>query len=435
MGRGLLYRNGRPGEYPDSYYAATANAIDPFPTLDGDADCDVCIVGGGYSGLSAALELAERGYDVVLLEAHRAGWGASGRNGGQVGSGQRKGQAALERMVGREDAHRLWGLAEQAKALVRDRVARHGIECDLRPGVLHVNHRRRFVAADHACAEKLREEYGYTGVRAVSDEEVREMLGTRAYYGGMLDTGAMHLHPLNFALGLAQAARAAGARIFERSAVTGWRTGDPVIVSTDRGRVHAHFVLLACNGYLDALEPRVAARVMPINNFIIATEPLGEARAREIIRDDVAVLDSRFVVNYFRLSADRRLLFGGGETYSYDFPADIAAYVRPRMLGIYPQLADVRIEYGWGGTLGITMSRLPYLARLEPNVLTAGGYSGHGVAMATLAGQILADAVQGTLERFDLLAGLPERAFPGGPRLRSPLLVLAMLWHAMRDRL
>lgn len=435
MGRGLLYRNGRPGEYPDSYYAATANRIAPFPELAGDAQCDVCVIGGGYTGLSSTLELAERGFDVVLLEAHRAGWGASGRNGGQLGSGQRKSQTSLERSVGKADAHRLWDLGEQAKALVKARVARHAIECDLKPGILHVNHKRRFVGPDHAYVDMLREEYGYEELRAVSDAEAREMLGTDVYFGGMLDMGAGHLHPLNFALGLADAARAAGARIFERSGVARMEQSDPAVVHTAQGRVTARFVVLACNGYLDALEPRVAARVMPINNYVVATEPLGERRAREIIRDDVAVADSRFVINYYRLSADKRLLFGGGETYSYDFPADIKAYVRPYMLKIYPQLHDVRIDYGWGGTLGITMTRLPHFARLAPNLLSAGGYSGHGVGMATLAGQILADAVQGTLERFDLLARLPGRAFPGGTALRSPLLALAMLWYAMRDRL
>ncbi len=435
MTRGFLFRNGTPGSYPDSYYAATANKVAPFPALEGDADCDVCIIGGGFTGLSAALELAERGLDVVLLEAHRAGWGASGRNGGQAGSGQRRDQDWLERAVGREDAHHLWDIAQQSKALVKERVARHAIACDLKPGILHVNHKQRFVADDHAYVEKLRSEYRYDDIRAVSDAEARAMLGSTLYYGGSLDMGAAHLHPLNFALGLAEAARAAGARIFERSPAADLSAGDPASVRTAQGRVRARFVILACNGYLDGLSPRVAARVMPINNFVIATEPLGEDRARQIIRDDVAVADSKFVINYFRLSADRRLLFGGGETYSYDFPEDIKAFVRPYMLRVYPQLADARIDYGWGGTLGITMKRMPYFARPAPNVLNASGYSGHGVALATLAGQILAEAVEGTLGRFDVMTRIPTRAFPGGTRLRGPLLVLAMLWYGLRDRL
>jgi len=435
MTREFLYRNGARGVYPDSYYAATANRIDPFPALAGDADCDVCIVGGGFTGLSAALEVAERGLDVVLLEAHRAGWGASGRNGGQAGSGQRRDQDWLERTVGRDDAHRLWDIAEAAKALVRDRVARHAIACDLKPGILHADHKRGFVAHSHAYAEKLRDVYGYAGARAVGAGEMREMLGSPLYYGGWLDMDATHLHPLNFALGLADAARAAGARIFERSPATAIEAGDPATVRTAQGAVRARFVILACNGYLDGLSPSVAARVMPINNFIIATEPLGDELARRIIRDNVAVADSKFVINYFRLSADGRLLFGGGETYSYDFPADVRAFVRPYMLRVFPQLAHAAVDYGWGGTLGITMKRMPYFARLGPNVLTACGYSGHGVSLATLAGKILAEAVAGTMSRFDVMARVPTRAFPGGTMLRYPLMVLAMLWYGLRDRL
>ena len=435
MGSGVLFRNGRPGEHADSWYAATATPLPEFPALEANLDCDVCVVGGGYTGLSAALELAERGFDVVLLEAHRAGWGASGRNGGQVGSGQRQEQDVLERMVGQDAAHRLWNLAEAAKALVRDRIARHAIACDYRPGILHADHRPRGVGHSHAYADKLRREYGYDSIRAVSGQEMHDMLGTTAYHGGTLDMGAGHLHPLNFALGLARAARDAGVRIFERSPVTRYQAGNPAVLHTDTGRVRARFVIMACNGYLDGLDRRVAARVMPINNYIIATEPLSEARAREIIRDDVAVADSKFVINYYRLSADRRLLFGGGESYSWDFPADIKAFVRPCMLRIYPQLADTRVEYGWGGTLGITISRMPYLARHDGNMLTAAGYSGHGVAMATLAGQLLAEAVGGTMQRFDLLAGIPTHRFPGGTLLRRPLLVLAMLWYSLRDRL
>jgi len=435
MTHGFLFRNGALGAYPQSYYAATANPIEPFSALSGDVACDVCIVGGGFTGLSAALELAERGIDVVLLEAHRAGWGASGRNGGQAGSGQRRDQDWLERVVGREDARRLWDIAETAKALVRDRVVRHGIACDLRPGVLHADHKRGSVAQSHAYADKLRGDYGYADIRAVGEAEMREMLGSTRYFGGWLDMGAMHLHPLNFALGLAAAARAAGGRVFERSPAIGIEAGDQATVRTTQGNVRARFVILACNGYIDGLSPLVSARVMPINNFIIATEPLGEERARQIIRDDVAVADSKFVINYFRLSADRRLLFGGGETYSFEFPEDIKAFVRRYMLRVFPQLADVQIDYGWGGTLGITMKRMPLFARPGPNLLTACGYSGHGVALATLAGRILAEAVEGTMSRFDVMSRLPVPAFPGGTRLRYPLLVLAMLWYGLRDRL
>jgi gamma-glutamylputrescine oxidase len=284
----------------------------------------------------------------------------------------------------------------------------------------------------HAEAEKLARDYRYDLATPLDRAGIEAALGTSAYSGGLLDRGAAHLNPLAYALGLADAAAGAGVRIFEGSRVLA-RNGTGV--RTDRGSVRARFVLLAGNGYLGDLAPEVTARVLPINNFMVATAPLGAERARALIRDDVAVADSRFVVNYFRLTPDHRLLFGGGESYGWWFPRDIAGVVRPRMLGIYPQLADVDIDHAWGGTLAITASRMPSFRRLAGNVLSAGGYSGHGVATATLAGRLMAEAVQGTAERFDVFASLPQASFPGGARFRQPLLALAMTWYALRDRL
>lgn len=433
----LLTANDRAGRYPESYYAATANATDAFAKLEGDQSCDIVVIGGGFTGVSSALHLAERGYDVILLEAHRVGWGASGRNGGQVGSGQRREQDELEKMVGRADARKLWDIAEESKDIVKALIAKHDIKCDWKPGILHADHRARFVEDTHTYAEKLQTEYGYENIRSVDRAEMRDMLGTEFYHGGSLDMGAGHIHPLNFALGLADAARAAGARIFEGAVVAGYESqGGKVTVKTADGAVvSANKLILGCNGYLDALEDRVAKRVMPINNFVIATEPLGDDLARELIRDDVAVADSKFVINYYRLSADKRMLFGGGETYGYTFPRDIKAFVSPHMLEVYPQLKDIKIDYGWGGTLAITMNRMPFFAKVEDNIFTATGYSGHGVAMATLAGQIMADAVSGTMERFDVMANVKTPVFPGGKMLRFPMLVAAMLWYSIRDKL
>lgn len=432
----FLTANDKSGAYPPSYYAATANKTASFAELDRDKTCDVVVVGGGFTGLSSALHLAERGYSVVLLEAHRVGWGASGRNGGQVGSGQRREQDDLEKMVGREDARKLWDIAEQSKDIVKSLITKHDIKCDWKLGILHADHRERFVSGTHEYAEKLRTEYGYEAVRAVDRDEIRDMLGSEFYHGGSLDMEAGHLHPLNFALGLADAARAAGAKIFENTTVTGYDNDKKVVVKTASGhRVTADMMVLGCNGYLDGLEDRVARRVMPINNFVIATEPLGDDLARELIRDDVAVADSKFVINYYRLSADKRMLFGGGETYSYHFPKDIKSFVAPHMLEVYPQLKDVKIDYGWGGTLAITMNRMPFFRKIEDRVFTATGYSGHGVAMATLAGQIMADAVSGTMERFDVMSNISIPSFPGGKALRYPFLVLAMTWYSIRDRL
>jgi len=430
----LLYANDRPGEYPPSYYAATATNLPGFPSLNGSLRADVCVVGGGYTGLSAALHLAQRGFDVVLVEAQRVGFGASGRNGGQVGSGQRRDQGYLEAMAGKEAARRLWDLAEEAKALVQSLIASHAMPVTFAPGIAHACwHPHELRHARHN-AEKLERDYGYRQITSLDKAGLGDLVGSDAFCGGEVDWGAGHLHPLNYALGLAKAAADAGVRIFECSEVTAITKGPKVTVATAQGDVVADHLILACNGYLGRLEPQVAARVMPINNFIIATEPLGD-RAETLIRRNIAVADSKFVVNYFRLSDDRRLLFGGCETYGYRFPADIAAAVRKPMLAIYPQLADARIDYAWGGTLAITMNRMPCFLRVAANILSASGYSGYGVAIATVAGKVLAEAVAGQASRFDLMASLPQPRFPGGPGFRHPMLLLAMTWYSLRDRL
>jgi len=430
----LLHANDRRGEYPASWYAATARSLAPFPMLKGAAQADVVVVGGGYTGLSAALHLAERGFDVALLEAHRVGFGASGRNGGQLGSGQRLDQIALEQMLGEQTARRLWHLGEEAKGLVRGLIDAHGIDCALKPGVAWAGFKPAETDWMARYGAHMQAQYGYSAIEPLDRAAMQALCPSPAYHGGLLDHGAAHLHPLNFALGLARAAAAAGVRIYERSEVHHIKHGARVRVATDAGHLEADYLILAGNGYLGGLERAVAARVMPINNFIVATEPLGE-RAAEVLRADVALCDTKFVVNYFRLSEDNRLLFGGGESYGYRFPKDIRAVVSKPMLEIFPSLKDVRLDYAWGGTLAITTRRLPHFARVAPNVLSAGGYSGHGVGTAVHAGLLLAEAVRGQAERFDVMAKLPLPAFPGGPALRTPLLVLAMTWFALRDRL
>lgn len=426
----LLFANDRAGEYPASHYAATAPLLDPLPALKGAVRADVCIIGAGYTGLSAALHLAERGYSVVVLDAHRVGFGASGRNGGQVSSGQRIEQDAIEKMVGRDDARKLWEIGEAAKHLVQDLIARHQIDCGWKPGILHADWQARDVPHTHAYADKLAQEYGYAQVEKLDRDAVQALVKSPAYQGGALDHGAGHLHPLRYCLGLARAALAAGAQIFEQSLVVDIQHGPRAKVQTQSGHVDAAHVILATNGYLGGLVPQVAAKVMPINNFIVATEPLP---AGHVLTRDIAVADSKFVINYFRLSEDGRLLFGGGESYGYRFP-DIAATVRKPMTQVFPQLRDVKITHAWGGTLAITVTRLPHFARIG-RMLSAAGYSGAGVGMATLAGQILAETIAGQSERFDVMARVPLPAFPGGRALRNPLLVLAMTWFSLRDRL
>ena len=431
----ILTANDAVGEFPHSWYAATATPPGPYGPAVGEMQADLCIIGAGFTGLSAALHAAQAGLSVVLLDAHRVGFGASGRNGGQVGTGQRLEQDELEEMVGRERARALWDLSLESVQLVRDLVAAHAPESDWRDGILHADHRARFVPHSHDYAKKLQDDYGYGLIRAVDRDECRHLCGSPAYHGGTLDMGGGHIHPLRFAFGLARACEAAGVTICETSRVTGVTEGTPAMVRTDKATIRAGHVLWACNGYLGRAHGQVAARVMPINNYILATEPLDDHDAKALIREGHAVADSKFVINYFRLSEDNRMLFGGAESYGYRFPRDIVALVSKPMLEIYPQLKGVEIDYAWGGTLGITMNRMPHFARLQGNILSASGYSGHGVAMATLGGKLAAEAVTGQAGRFDLMAEVPTPRFPGGAALRWPLLVLAMVWFSLRDRL
>ena len=422
-------------DYPDSYYAATAVGMQEYPALDEDLRADVCVIGGGFTGLSAALNLAEQGLDVVLLEAERVGFGASGRNGGLIGSGQRKDVLEMEEQFGFEKSKLFWDFAEAAKAEIRARVAKHDIRCDLQRGQLEGVHKKRYLGYSQSVSDALAERYDYPHTRALNREETRSLVATDDFLEGLYDAEAASLHPLNFTLGLARAARDAGVRIFEKSRVTSYTRTDPALVQTSCGSVKASFVVLGCNGYLGRLEKRVAGKIMPINNFVIATEPLGAERAKALIADRIGVHDTRFVVNYFRLTEDHRLLFGGGENYRSGFPKDIGAFVRPCMLNLFPQLADVSVDYAWGGTLSVTVNRLPHVGRHEPNLYFAQGYSGHGVATAIFAGKVIAEAIGGTASRFDVFASLPMHTFPGGTLLRYPGMVLGMLYYSIKDRL
>jgi gamma-glutamylputrescine oxidase len=422
-------------DYPDSYYHASQNRVIDLNPLDGSRRADVCIIGGGYTGLSSALHLAKRGYDVLLLEARKPGWGASGRNGGQLCSGQRKDQLDLGKMVGEAAARQLWELAEEAKDLSKQLIAEHDIGCDLKPGIAHPNHKAEYARGTEQYVEFLRRQYDYQEIEYLDGDAMAELVGSDTYFGGSLDMGAAHLHPLNYALGLAAAALDAGAKLYESTIVEGYEEGKPNRVLTSNGVVEADHIVLACNGYLGKLEKRLAGKIMPINNFVIATEPLSDELLREINPRDLAIADSRFVVNYYRLSADKRMLFGGGENYRQNFPSDIASFVRKPMLQVYPQLADTRIDYAWGGALAVTLNRMPHFGRIgKHSTYFAQGYSGQGVAMATLAGKLIAEAIAGEAEKFDLFGKIPTHSFPGGDLLRWPGLVLGMTYYALRDR-
>lgn len=419
-----------------SYYAATIRERVVTEPLSAPARCSVCVVGGGYTGLSTALHLARRGVDVMLLEQSRLGWGASGRNGGQAHVGMRREQDWLEKHVGAADARRLWDFALAARAHLDWLIESYAIDCDLRLGYLHANHRARYTTATREHVEHLRTHYGYEYIRFVERDELASLVATEGYCSASLDTRSGHLHALNLALGLARAASSHGARLHEDVEVTGiaphgggWR------VTTTRGEVSAERLVLACNGYLRGLAPEVERHVMPINNYIAVTEPLGAEGARRLISNGAAVSDSRFVVNYFRMTADHRLLFGGGENYGYQFPRDIGAFVRPQLLKVFPQLAQVRLDYAWGGTLAITPTRMPWVKEIQPGLVNASGFSGLGVVIAPYTGKVVADALCGERDSLELLGRVPVPSFPGGPWLRSPTLVAAMLFYALRDRL
>ena len=426
-----------PGEpHVESYYAATASHETSYPELTGEVGADVCVIGAGYTGLSAALELAERGLDVVVLEANRVGWGASGRNGGQICTGYSSGMERIEGALGRDDARRLFGFAEEAKAILRERVARHDIDCDLTWGYVLGASKGRHLERLREDQEALARDYGYEATRLLeTPEALREYVNTPAYIGGLHDAGAGHLHPLNYCLGLAKAAVAAGARIFEGAEATAIEEGSKVVVRTAGGAVRADFLILAGNAYLGDLVPRIRDKVMPVGTYIGATTPLGETRAQALIRDNVAVADCNFVLNYYRLSRDHRLLFGGRVSYSTLMPPNLPRAMRAKMLEVFPNLSDVTFAYTWGGYVAITMERTPHLGRLGGQIFFAQGFSGQGVALTGVAGKILAEAVAGQAERLDLMARLPHTSFPGGRLFRTPTLALAMLWYRMRDLL
>lgn len=415
-----------------NWYADTAGDFPEQPPLDGDIEAKVCVVGAGFTGLGAALALALRN-KVVVLEADRIGAAATGRNGGQVHTGQRRDQAWLEKTVGRDDALALWRLAEDARAHFRTLTA--AIPCDWRPGMIHARHRPGGEAEDAAYIALMAERYGYDQLALIGEADLAHELGTDVYFGGLIDRGGGHVHPLKLARGMARQAMAAGAVIHEHTRAQTWRReGGRIVVETAKGRVVCDQLILSGDGSLNVMAGPARARVMPINNFIAVTAPLGDL-AGEIIRSNAAVSDSRFVVNYFRKTPDGRLLFGGGENYRPGFPRDIAGLVRKNLAKVFPRLADVPITHAWGGTLGITMSRMPFVGQVAQDVWVASGYSGQGVMLAPYVGKLLADAALGRIDGVDLLSRPPTPPFPGGRLLRWPLTVAGLSWYALRDRL
>ncbi len=418
---------------PQGYYAASAHAAPARPALRGDMRADVCVIGGGYTGLSAALHLAQAGARVVLVEAETIGFAASGRNGGQIHSGHRKDQAELETWLGRDHAHALWELSEEAKTTLRSLVRSHGIDCALKDGLVIAAHNAAAARALAADTEHLARTYGYGLGRMMDARETAQRLGTAIYPAARFDLGGGHLHPLDYARGLASAAETEGAKIFEHSRVLALdEDGTGAKVRCAQGLVAADHVLLACDAFSADLAPQLAQYIGHVESFIAATAPMGDALDRDILPCDAAVADTRHVLDYYRKSADGRMLFAGRESY-WTMPRDIAAVVRPRMLEVFPALRDTPIDYAWSGTVGITRTRMPHFGRLSQRILFAHGYSGQGVALATLGGKLLAEAAQGRSERFDVLARVPAQAFPGGRLLRKPLVSAALMWFKLMD--
>lgn len=414
-----------------SYYQDTVERP-RHPRLDQSVKTDVLVVGGGFTGLSAAIHLARAGVDVVLVEAHRLGDGASGRNGGQMGTGQRIWPGEVEALYGFERSKALFDLAEEAKAHLFEFIAANDIDADLRMGQLSVVHKRSYLPEYRGQVEALKSRYGYDTASFMDAAETAERVGSERYFGGIRDTGTGHVNPLKLIVGLAKVAAASGATIFEETKILSTRReGGRTVATTCEGEIHAERVLYAVNAYGPGLDKAIDAHVMPIGSFIGATEPLADPHA--VLPGGESCDDSRFVVRYFRKSGDGRLLFGGREAYT-SATGDIGRHIRKQIAEVYPHLADVRLSHAWGGSVGITMERLPYVRSLAPGITTIGGFSGHGVMLANFAGRLYAERVNGNRDRLADFEALRIPAFPGGRRLRAPLLFLAMTWFSLRDR-
>jgi gamma-glutamylputrescine oxidase len=423
-----------PDPLANSYYLATANSFPALPALAGAVSADICVIGGGFTGLSAALAAAEAGHAVVLLEAQRIGFGASGRNGGQLIPGLNRSLIELADRFGLDRASALYRLALTARASVYSRIERHGIACDRKPGHLEAAHKPSHFVEIKREAEFRGKHLGVQGIELIAPADMSAHVGTDSYAGGWLDRTGGHFHPLNYALGLAQAALAAGVQIHEASPAIRIEDSGEVTVTTPGGVVHAKAAVIACDSWNGDLQPELGRYTVPIMNYNIATAPLDRHQAAQLIPGDVAISDTRFVLNYFRLSADKRMIFAGGEKYSQRPPADIAGFVRPSMTRLFPSLAEVPIDYAWGGSVSVSASRLPHFGR-RGNCWFAQGFSGLGALLTTLAGELIAEAIDGKTERFNLFAEIEHRRFPGGRLLQKPLASLGLMWFALKDRL
>ncbi|WP_225774428.1 NAD(P)/FAD-dependent oxidoreductase [Pseudomonas sp. Marseille-Q5115] len=420
--------------YPPSYYAASANPVPARPALQETIEADVCVVGAGYTGLSSALHLLEQGFSVVMVEAARVGFGASGRNGGQIVNSYSRDIDVIERTVDKRQAELLGAMAFEGGRIIRERVARYNIDCDLKDGGVFAAITSKQMG--HLEAQKrLWERYGHTQLELMDQRRIREVVACDQYIGGMLDMSGGHIHPLNLALGEAAAVESLGGRIFEQTPATRIDRGPNPVVHTPQGQVKAKFVIVAGNAYLGNLIPELSAKSMPCGTQVVATEPLSDELARSLLPQDYCVEDCNYLLDYYRLTADKRLIFGGGVVYGARDPANIEAIIRPKMLKAFPQLKNVKIDYAWTGNFLLTLSRLPQVGRIGESIYYSQGCSGHGVTYTHLAGKVLAEALRGQAERFDAFAALPHYPFPGGQALRVPLSAIGAWYYSLRDKL
>ena len=420
--------------YPASYYAATVNMTKERPTLQEAKQTDVCVIGAGYTGLSTALFLLEKGFSVTVLEAAKVGFGASGRNGGQIVNSYSRDLDSIERSVDSSAAKLIGQMAFEGGRIIRERVARYNIQCDLKDGGVFAALSQKQM--HHLEAQKaLWERYGYHQLELLDEQGIKRVVASDRYIGGMLDKQGGHIHPLNLALGEATAVESLGGVVYENSPAVRIERGEQPLIHTPTGNVRAKFVVVAGNAYLGDLIPELAAKSMPCGTQVIATEPLDDELARSLLPQDYCVEDCNYLLDYYRLSADKRLIYGGGVVYGARDPADIESIIHPKMLKTFPQLAKVRIDYAWTGNFLLTLSRLPQVGRLGNNIYYSQGCSGHGVTYTHVAGKVIAEALSGQAERFDAFASLPHYPFPGGQRFQAPLSALGALYYSLRDRL
>ncbi len=424
----------QPSTHTATWYHRTATPAPEHPRLQGRETADVAVLGAGLTGLSAALELAQAGLKVIVLEARRVGWGASGRNGGQVIFGYSCDQSKIADLVGLDESRRLFDWSLEGVRLVRERIAAHGIDAHWRDGHAHVAIKPRHIHELQAWQQDLAQNYGYE-VPWWDHDQLQSVLPSPRYLGGLYDPRSGHLHPLNYTLGLARAAVAAGVRIFENTEVTALQRGPKPVLRATGGEVQADYVVLAGNALVHGIAPELDSRIMPVGTYVGATEPLGEKRATDLIRNGMAVADVNWALDYFRLSSDHRLLFGGRASYSTLAPPNLPGTMARRMTRVFPQLKGVKFDEVWGGYVDISLNRAPHWGRLGDNVYFAQGFSGHGVAATGLAGRVIAEAIRGQAGRLDAYAKIPHRPFPGGRAFRTPLLVAAMAWFKLRDAL